>query len=120
MEKSDEIRLSTGISGLDEIMNGGFILQSTNLVRGGPGVGKTTFGLHFLMDGVMNNETSLFITLGEPVEKIKINASKFGFDTTKIQFLDLSPSSTFFAEVESYDIFTPAEVEREPTTKKNH
>ena len=41
-----------------------------------------------------------------------------GFDLTNIHFLDLTPTSEFFTEVQTYDIFTPAEVEREPTTAK--
>jgi circadian clock protein KaiC len=40
------------------------------------------------------------------------------FDTQGITFLDLSPTSEFFAQVQTYDIFSPAEVEREPTTQR--
>jgi circadian clock protein KaiC len=111
-------KLSTGIDGLDKITNGGFVIGSTNLLRGGPGVGKTTFGIHFLLEGVRQNESSLFITLGEPVSNIQQNAIHLGLNLDKISFLDLSPESSFFTKVETYDIFTPAEVEREPTTRK--
>lgn len=45
-------RLTSGIPGLDEIMGGGLIPQHTYLVRGGPGTGKTTLGLHFLQAGI--------------------------------------------------------------------
>ncbi|HCE56241.1 MAG TPA: recombinase RecA [Prolixibacteraceae bacterium] len=111
-------KLSTGIVGLDEITNGGFVIGSTNLLRGGPGVGKTTIGIHFLLEGVKQNENSLFITLGEPTSNIKRNASQLGLNVEKITFLDLSPEPDFFSKVETYDIFTPAEVEREPTTRQ--
>ena len=70
-------RVSTGIEGFDEILYGGFIPESTNLVRGGPGVGKTTFGLHFLMEGAKNNESVVYITLGEPESKIRTNKRKY-------------------------------------------
>lgn len=111
-------RLSTGISGLDEILNGGLISGQTYLVRGGPGSGKTTLGLHFLDAGVANGEKTLFITLGEAALQICKNAEPLGFDPKGIVFLDLSPTSEFFTKVQTYDIFSPAEVEREPTTQK--
>ncbi len=111
-------RLSTGIIGFDEILNGGFISKRAYLVRGGPGCGKTILGLHFLSAGISNSEPSLYISLGEPVEQIKTNGAMLGFDTKAITFLDLSPSADFFTEVQTYDIFSPAEVEREPTTQR--
>ena len=111
-------RLSSGIAGYDEILRGGFLPNRAYLVRGGPGTGKTIIGLHYLTAGVALGESSLFITLGEPVEELRKNAERLGFTLDGIEFLDLSPSAEFFAEVQSYDIFAPAEVEREPTTRK--
>jgi circadian clock protein KaiC len=111
-------RLSAGIAGLDEILHGGFVPGRAYLVRGGPGAGKTTLGLHFLTSGASNGETSLFITLEEPEDHIRKNAANLGFDLQGVAFLDLSPTAEFFAKTETYDIFSPAEVEREPTTKR--
>jgi len=111
-------RLSAGIAGLDEILHGGFLPGRAYLVRGGPGAGKTTLGLHFLTAGAANGEPALFITLEEPEVHIRKNAAGMGFDLEGVAFLDLSPTSEFFAKAETYDIFSPAEVEREPTTKK--
>lgn len=111
-------RLSSGILGLDEVLEGGLIPQQAYLVSGGPGVGKTTLGLAFLLAGVALNEPTLFISLGESENQLQSNASRLGFDTKDVSFLDLSPSSSFFTEVETYDIFSPAEVEREPTTQR--
>lgn len=111
------VRLSTGIAGLDEVLHGGLVPGRAYLVRGGPGTGKTTLGLHFLTAGRAAREKPLFITLGETEEQIRRNGEALGFKLDRITFLDLSPSSTFFTEVQSYDIFSPAEVEREPTTQ---
>ncbi len=111
-------RLSTGVSGLDEILQGGFIPGQAYLVRGGPGTGKTTLGLHFLDAGLSKGEKPLFITLGEPTAQIQTNAEALGFDSKALTFLDLSPTSEFFTELQTYDIFSPAEVEGEPTTQK--
>ena len=111
-------KCSTGIQGLDEILHGGLIPQGAYLVRGGPGSGKTTLGLHFLADGIKLGQSSLFISLEEPESAICSNAASCGFNLDKMNFLDLSPTSDFFAEVKSYDIFSPAEVEREPLTSR--
>ncbi len=111
-------RLSTGVEGLDYILLGGLIQGGAYLVRGGPGTGKTTLGLHYLAAGVEAGQNALFVTLGEPVESIKKNARSMKVKVDELTFLDLSPTPEFFAEIESYDIFSPAEVEREPTTAR--
>ncbi len=111
-------RLSTGIAGLDEILCGGLLPGRSYLVRGGPGSGKTTLGLHFLAAGAANGEKTLFITLEEPEAKLRADAARRGLPLAGVAFLDLSPTSAFFAQVETYDIFTPAEVEREPFTRQ--
>jgi circadian clock protein KaiC len=111
-------RLSTGLVGLDEILYGGLIPQRAYLVRGGPGTGKTILGLHFLSAGAQRGERCLFITLDEPEERVRANAASVDIALRDVAFLDLSPSPEIFARGESYDIFTPAEVDREPTTQK--
>ena len=58
-------RVSTGISGLDEVLQGGLIPGRAYLVRGGPGSGKTTLGLHFLTADGRDGTSALFISLGE-------------------------------------------------------
>ncbi len=111
-------RMSSGIPGLDEILYGGYIQGRTYLIRGGAGVGKTTLGMHFLTSGANRGERVLFITLGETVTQLRRTAEGLGFDLQSITFLDLSPTPEFFAQVQTYDIFSPAEVEREPTTRR--
>lgn len=115
---SDEDRVRTGIEGLDHILCGGLIDRRGYLLRGGPGTGKTTVGTHFLAEGVRRGESALFITLGESEEDLRKNARGIGIDTAGIHFLDLSPDSKFFAGAESYDLFSAAEVDRDPVTKK--
>jgi circadian clock protein KaiC len=114
----DKEKLSSGISGLDEILMGGFVPNRSYLLRGMPGTGKTALGMHFLSEGVKNNEKVLFINMGEPTDQIIANAQKMGFNVDNIDFLDLSPDESFFSKMEAYDIFSPAEVERESTTSE--
>lgn len=109
-------RLSIGVPGLDDVLTGGLLPRCAYLLKGGPGCGKTTIGLHFLTTGQQNGERVLYISLSEPEPQLRRNASRLGLDLAGVDFLDLSPSPEFFAKVESYDIFSPAEVEREPMT----
>lgn len=109
-------RLKSGILGLDEVLYGGYLPSQAYLVRGKPGSGKTTIGLHFLAAGAVKDEQGLFITLEEPVTQIQDIAQGLGLNLPSTTFLDLSPTAEFFAQVQTYDIFSPAEVEREPVT----
>jgi circadian clock protein KaiC len=116
-ESKVERRLSTGVEGLDEALHGGLLPGRTYVVRGGPGTGKTILGLHFLTAGAARGERALFITVEEPTEQVRDDARTLGFDLDGIGFVDLTPGADFFTKAQSYDIFTPAEVEREPTTR---
>jgi len=111
-------RVAIEVPGLDEVLHGGLLPGRAYLVRGGPGTGKTTLGLHFLAAGVRRGERSLYVTLGEPAQQIKTNAQSIGLDPEGIDWLELIPTAEFFAQAESYDLFTPAEVEREPMTRR--
>ncbi|UFS71391.1 AAA family ATPase [Geomonas sp. RF6] len=108
------VRISTGVGGLDEILEGGLIAGKTYVVRGGPGTGKTTLGMQFLAEGARLGEKTLFISLDEAEESIRQSARTLGLRFDDVAFLDMSPPSDYFTEVQTYDIFSPAEVEREP------
>jgi KaiC/GvpD/RAD55 family RecA-like ATPase len=73
-------RVSTGIPGFDELVEGGFPLGSVILLTGGPGTGKTTFCSQFLWEGIRNGEKCLYITTEELPDEIKDDASQFGFE----------------------------------------
>jgi circadian clock protein KaiC len=111
-------RQPTGLPGLDEVLHGGLISERAYLVRGGPGTGKTTLGLHFLAAGVANGEAALLITLESSESQLRRDAESQRLDLTGIHFLDLSPTREFFAENQSYDIFSAGDVERDPTTQQ--
>ena len=104
-------RVRTGVWGLDEILHGGLPAGRSYLVRGGPGVGKTALGLHFLVEGKRRGESVAFISHGARPELTRQDARSLGLDPSGIEFLDFTPGPEFFAESQSYDLFSPAEVE---------
>ncbi len=73
-------KVSTGISGLDEMLEGGFPRNRIILVRGGPGSGKTTVSMQFVVDGIMKSERGIYVTLEEPLHLIKKNMTAFGWN----------------------------------------
>jgi circadian clock protein KaiC len=73
-------RVSTGVPGLDEIVNGGYFLGSTTLVVGVSGVGKSVMALHYLTEGARRGERSLMVSLDEAPAQIMRNAKAIGLD----------------------------------------
>lgn len=82
-------RISTGVRGLDKMLNGGLIPGRAYLIKGGPGTGKTILSIHFLMEGVKNGEKVLYITLEEPIEILKEDMRKLGFDIDNPLFVGI-------------------------------
>jgi len=76
-------RVSTGVSGIDEMLGGGIPKGSVVLVSGGPGVGKTILTLQYMMAAVRRDEPCVYVSLEEPMEKKIQNASAFGWDVQK-------------------------------------
>ena len=74
------MRISTGVPGLDEFVNGGYFLGSTTVVAGISGVGKSVMGLQYIAEGARRGERSLMVSLDEQVEQIIRNAATIGID----------------------------------------
>ena len=78
--KSTIERVKTGISGLDDIINGGIPKNTVNLISGPPGSGKTILCYQFLYKGIQEGDKCLFLTLDKKVEGLLIQANELGFD----------------------------------------
>src|SRR5580658_2271431 len=71
IQPNEDQVISTGIAGLDNVLNGGFPRGHFFLVQGEPGAGKTTLGLQFLMAGTGNGESVLYVTMSESEREIR-------------------------------------------------
>ena len=78
MTDSVVARASTGVPGLDEVLNGGLPENRAFMLRGGPGSGKTILGEHFLTAN--EDDTSLFVSLEESAANLRANARSVGID----------------------------------------
>src|SRR2546429_8139216 len=70
----------TGIDGLDEMLGRGVPTGHIITVLGSFGTGKTTFALQFLMQGLINGEKAIFISLEEDPESAIANPASFGWN----------------------------------------
>lgn len=65
------MRTTTGLDGLDKMIEGGFPQKTAILLSGGPGTGKTLFGLNFLIEGAKKDEKCCYLSLSENEEELK-------------------------------------------------
>jgi len=107
-------KISSGISQLDLILDGGFIRKKSYLVKGGPGTGKSTFGYHFLEEGNKHNEPTMLISLGESEENIRSHSEAQNIDLSGTTILNLGPGNQDAKSTQNYSVFSPLEVEAEP------
>ncbi len=63
-------RVPTGIYGLDDLMGSGFRDNTINIVRGGTGVGKTTFALQYSLFGLNRSEKVVYVSFEMSEEQI--------------------------------------------------
>src|SRR5690606_21329073 len=92
------MNVSTGIAGLDKILDGGMPKGTAVILEGPPGTGKTTIGIQFLYEGIIrDNETGIFITFEEFPDQIYKDMKSFGWDLrdlerkNKLRIIGLSP-----------------------------
>jgi KaiC/GvpD/RAD55 family RecA-like ATPase len=84
-------RIKSGITGLDKHIGGGFEKGSLIEVAGGEGTFKSTFALHFAIQGIKNNEKVTYISLEEPKESFEKTAKDLGIEKEfeKINFINI-------------------------------
>lgn len=111
-------RASTGITGLDDILNGGFTPNRLYLVEGMPGSGKTTLAFQFLLEGAQRGEPVLYVTLSETEEEIQAVSSSHGWNLDGVSIRELVPSADSLTPAEQYTVFHPSEVELSDTTAR--
>ena len=114
-------RATTGIPGLDEILNGGLPEHRLYVIEGTAGSGKTTLAFQFLLEGKARGEEVLFVSFSESEEELRMVADSHGWnlDGTLTMYVP-----NFAAESSDpdrdYTIFEPGEVELNEMVKSLH
>lgn len=80
MEKK---RVSTGISGLDPLIEGGVPAGKSYLVTGEPGSGKSIFCMQFILKGLLEGENAVYVAVDEKPNDIVEGAASLGWELKK-------------------------------------
>lgn len=76
----------TGITGLDEITEGGLPTGRPTLICGEAGCGKTLMSIEFIVRGAIEfNEPGVFVAFEEKSDELAMNVASLGFDLQKLQ-----------------------------------
>lgn len=85
-------RIKTGIQGLDKLIDGGFPTNSSILMVGPPGVGKTMFSQQFIYEGVKSKQPSMYISLDSSPQEIREMMDNMGWKVSAakdlLKFID--------------------------------
>lgn len=95
-------RVSTGISGLDPLLGGGFLAGKVYLISGESGTGKTVFGIQFLYQGLILGENGLYISADDKPIHLIVDADSLGWDLRRYiqeRKLGLLDMSSYFADM---------------------
>ena len=110
-------KVSSGSSGLDDILDGGFDADRVYLIEGRPGTGKTTLALQFLLEGARQGERCLYVTLSESEMELRGIAARHGWSLQTVDIFELVPAEASLDPDQELTLFHPAEMELTETTK---
>lgn len=108
--------VSTGITGLNEILRGGLPASNLYMLQGAPGSGKTTAALQFLRAGVEAGESCIYVTLSQTKAELEAIAVSHGWTLDGIRVEELATSGTVY-EADDQSIFLTADLRLDETRK---
>lgn len=73
-------RLSTGVSGLDDILRGGLLAGAMSMIWGPPGIGKSILGLQFIIEGARRGQPGFMATFHESSRSLVAMSRGLGHD----------------------------------------
>ena len=96
-------RISTGVRGLDEMLDGGVWRGTTTLLAGPSGAGKTTIALQFALEGARQGEPTLYMNFQENPSQLMRTIRNLGIDPEEAQAqgLDLVYASPVELQIDS-------------------
>lgn len=82
----DHHRLPIGISEVDNVLGGGIVAGSVNLIAGQPGIGKSTLLLQMAYE-LSKSQPVLYVSAEESAHQIGIRAERLGTNSGKLQLV---------------------------------
>jgi circadian clock protein KaiC len=113
---SGQKKISVGVDGLDNVLEGGLPENHIYLIEGEPGTGKTTLALQFLLEGARRGESVLYVTLSETKNELINVARSHNWSLEGVTIYELIPNDESLKPESQYTIFHPSEIELNETT----
>ena len=89
-------RVTTGVAGLDRLLDGGLRRGRSTFVLGQTGAGKTTLAMQFVIEGIRRGEPCMYVSFEENPTQLDVQLAAFGMDgkaahAQGLNFLYVSP-----------------------------
>ncbi|CAO4180368.1 non-specific serine/threonine protein kinase [Methylorubrum populi] len=111
-------KAALGVSGLDDVLGGGFTRNRLYLLEGNPGTGKTTIALQFLLAGAAAGERGLYISLSETREELSETTRSHGWEIDDaLTIYELLPPESLLDAEQQQSLLYSSDLELGETTK---
>lgn len=114
----DLLLVTTGITGLDDILIGGLPGGQVYLIEGDPGTGKTTLAMQFMQEGMRLGESCLYVTFSESRRQLLASSRSHGWSMERLPIVEMIPGQNALEEGQRYTVFHLSEVELVSTTRR--
>ena len=114
-----DLKASTGVEGLDDILVGGLRRGRVYLLEGTPGTGKTTIASQFLLEGAKRGESGLYITLSETEAELRetMQSHDWAFEGP-VQIFELVPPESLLDDEQQQSLLYSSDLELGETTQR--
>ncbi len=100
IDLSQENRIKTGITELDNVLGSGIVQGSLILVGGDPGIGKSTLLLQMTLN-ISNEFQVLYVSGEESLKQIKLRAQRLGIESEKIDLMSETSLENILLAIET-------------------
>ena len=98
--KAKTSRIKTGIDELDDVLGGGLVAGSVNLLAGQPGIGKSTLLLQVAYLASVKNKV-LYVSAEESLQQVALRAERLGIERNGLSLATSSVSNDVASTIAS-------------------